>query len=843
MPRWLKFLLQWLGPMLLLAGAAWLVSLLVSSAPRYDGDLALPGLSAPVTVTFGPHAVPTIDAGSVQDALFAQGYVVASERLWQMDLMRRVAEGRLAEVFGEEALPADRLFRTIGLGAAARRSLAALEEPYRAYLEAYAAGVNAYLSQAQDRLPLEYRIAGFHPSPWRAEDSLAIGEYMAWVLSYNLRGELVWLRLARRLGNARAAELFPTDLGVPPPDGAEALPSLIGGADVARQGIGGNDAGAPVASERLAAVAGAVQASLDLPARWGLPVPAPASNAWALNGRLTANGHALLANDPHLAASSPGIWYELELIAPGLHLAGVALPGVPLVLIGHNADLAWGLTTVNADTQDLFVERLGPDGKGVRRPNGALEAIEERAQRIDVRGLAEPVEHWVRSTSHGVVLNDVLGPATGTPMDLPALDTQALLVLRWVADLPDRGFVGLARLATAASLEEGRAAGLEFTHASQNLMLAHRNGGIAWQVTGRLPVRGKGVGAFPAPGWEAGYGWTGYVPATENPGLTDPEGGVLITANNRTIPVNYPVNVTHSWSGPYRAERIADLLAEGPAQDAAGAQRMQMDLVSLQARGYLAALRRVLPSLLDAEPQARSIADRYLLRWDGEFRADSRAAALFALLRTELYRALYGDELGEDLGPLMSLDLAAYSPLDEAIRTGRSSFWDDIDTPAREGEVQIWGRALRQAEGELRRLLPDADEQRLDRLRTLVFAHAFDRVRVLGPVFSIGPLPGVGDGATIDALKVSPEDPRRVLFVPSCRAVFTPGDWALSRIALPLGQSGHRLSAYRSDQLTDWVAGRTHALAWGGPAADSILGTLSLKPDPAPPLTAPVTPE
>jgi acyl-homoserine lactone acylase PvdQ len=705
-----------------------------------------------------------------------------------------------------------------------------LEASYQRYLDAYAAGVNAYLAAAQAWPPLEYRIARFQPEPWRPEDSLAIGEYMAWVLSYNVRGELVWLRLARRLGNARAAELFPTDEGIPAPPGADALPALVGPDDPAYRGRSGAAGGGVAGSKHLAACAGALHELLDLPGRWGLPVPAPASNAWALSGKLTADGHALLANDPHLAPSTPGIWYELELVSPGLHVSGVALPGVPLVLIGHNDDLAWGFTTVNADTQDIFVERLSPDGKGVDRPNGVSEPIEERVQRIQVRGRDEAVELVVRSTSHGVILNDVLGPVTRTPLDLPGLDATALLALRWTTDLPDRGFAGVARLATATRLDEGRAAGLELTHASQNLMLAHRDGGIAWQVTGRLPLRARGVGTFPVPGWDGAYRWTGYVRGTDNPGLADPEGGVLITANNRTIPANYAVNVTHSWSAPYRARRIADLLAEGPAQDAAATLRLQMDRVSLQARLYLTALGRIQRDLLDADPQARSIVDRFLLHWGGEFRADSRPAALFVLLRTALYRALYGDELEDDLGPLMSLDLAFYSPLDEAIHSGRSSFWDDSATPGREGEVDVWGRALREAHAEMQRLLPDVGDQRLDRLRSLSFPHAFDKIPVLGRLFSVGPVPAVGDAATVNVMKASPEDPPRVLFAPSCRVVFTPGDWAESRLVLPLGQSGHRFSPYRTDQLADWLAGGSHPLPWGGPRPGTEVGVLTLNP-------------
>jgi acyl-homoserine lactone acylase PvdQ len=813
--------LLFLGPALGLL--AWVYLGTKAAEPRYAGDIRLPGLAAPVEVRYGPHAVPSIRAETVSDLLFAQGYVVAAERMWQMDLMRRLAQGRLSEVFGEDALPADRLMRTIGLGATARQALDALEPPYRDYLDAYAAGVNAYQAQAAGRLPIEYRIAGFAPEPWRAEDSLAIGEYMAWVLSYNLRGELVWLRLARRLGNVRAAELFPTDEGIPAPAGAEALPEdLAGPGSISGSGEG------------VAALALALEQTLDLPARWGLPVPAPASNAWALSGDLTADGQSLLANDPHLAPSVPGIWYELELAAPDLHVAGVALPGVPLVLIGHNADLAWGFTTVNADTQDLFVERLVADGDKtgdrVQRPDGASAPIAERTQLLSVKGRTEPVALTLRSTDRGVVLNDVLGEQTGTLLDLPALSAQTLLTLRWTTDLPDRSFAGVARLATAKTLEEGRAAGLEFTHAAQNLMLAHRDGGIAWQVTGRLPLRGRGSGTFPTPAWEPDYGWTGYVPGTANPGLTRPAGGALITANNRTIPADFPVNVTHSWSAPHRARRIADLLAEGPPQDAAGAVRMQQDRVSAQARIYLAALRAQLPRLLEVDPEGRRIADRFLLSWSGGFTPDSRAAALFSLLRPALYRATFGDELGEDLGPLMSLDLAAYSPLDEAVRSGRSSFWDDVTTPGREGQAEAWGQALNAAWAQLRALGPEADDQRLDRVRHLTFPHSFAKVPLLGSLFSLGPIPMAGDGSTINVAKVDPGRPGEVLFAPSCRVVFTPGDWSRSRLTLPLGQSGHRLSPYRDDQLADWLRGDTHPMPWGGPAAGTEIGVLTLTP-------------
>lgn len=792
---------------LAVAGVVLLFGWAKLAEPHYAGEIQLAGVAAPVTVRFGPHAVPSIAAESLEDLLFAQGYVVASERMWQMDLMRRLASGRLAEVFGEDALATDRFFRTIGLAQAARAALEALEEPYRGMLEAYVAGVNAYQTQAAWRYPLEYLIADFTPAPWRAQDSLAIGEYLAWTLSFNLREELVYLRLAARLGPKRAMELFPTDEGVPAPGYARDLPNYT-------------------------LALGNLDELLAMPTHFGLPGPGSASNAWAVNGERTGDGKALLANDPHLAPTMPGIWYELEMSAPGYHAAGVAVPGVPLIVIGHNEDLAWGFTAAMADTQDLFVERLTPDGAHVVRPGGAQEAIASRTEEIAVKGRTEPDRIDVRSTRNGVVINEILGLRTGTPMDLATVDTSHLLALRSNLDIPDRLVPGLSRLNTATTLEEARAAVLDFKHASQNLLVAHRDGGIARQMSGALPVRGRGLGTFPSPGWEKGYGWDGFVPQKRNPGLSNPPGYALLSANNRTIPLDHPVHVSRSWQAPYRAQRIEELLGAKNPLDAADMAAMQLDRVSLQVRRFKAALDGVKPEILEVDREARHIADEYLTGWDGNFDPDSRSAALFVLLQSALFEALYGDELGDDLPALMSIAIVGYNALEEAVYSGRSSFWDDVRTPQREGPAQIWARALHSARAQLDRQQPELGEQRLSRLRRLRFGHAFDRIPLLRRLFSVGPYGVGGDAHTLNTMKTSPLAPEDVLIVPSCRVVYTPADWPQTRGTLPLGQSGHRLSAYRTDQLSDWMEGRNHPWAWEGPEPGSEIGALVLKPAP-----------
>jgi len=820
-------MLAGLVALLLALGAGALFWVGKRAEPIYDGELAVAGIEAPVSVRYGPHAVPSIEADSLDDMLYAQGYVLASERLWQMDLLRRLAGGRLAEVFGEAALSVDRFYRTVGLPLAARESYAALEPEYRRMLERYADGVNAYRRAALERLPLEYLIAGFDPAPWTPEDSLVIGEYMAWINSVNLREELVFLRLAGRLGNAPALELFPVDLGIPASASAAQLPDyrrlMEGFPEPSRPAPLAATGPVPSAVGSVPAAAGPVRAA-----------PAPgvgASNVWAVNGPRADQGQALLANDPHLAPSVPGIWYELELRSPGYHTAGVALPGVPLVLIGHNDDLAWGLTTVTADTQDLFLERPSDDGQRVLRPNGGSEVIARRLESIPVKGRAEPVQLEIEHTSNGVLIDDLIAARGANPEGLPAVSLHERVALRRNLEVPDRALVGLWRLNTATTVDEARAAGVELRHVSQNLVVAHRDGGIGWQITGMLPLRGRGSGQFPALGWDAGYGWTGYLPFAQNPGVTNPDSHQLVNANNRSLAEDAPVKVGHSWLPPYRAQRIEELLNHEPLSNADALARMQADRESVRARVFMASLRRSMPELRELDPEAARIAERDLLYWRGDFSPDSHAAALWGLLLPALYQALYGDELGDDLRLLMAMDFNSYGPLDEALRTGRSSFWDDIGTPLEnEGPAAIWARALRAAYIRLQELLPQGDEQRLDRLRTLTFPHAFDGQPLLGRLFSVGPIPMAGDSSTVNVANAAPTVPREIGYIPSMRVVYTPADWSATRGTLPLGQSGHRLSRYRTDQLDDWLAGKGHTWPWNGPPAGAEIGRLQLVP-------------
>jgi penicillin amidase len=800
---WVLFLV---APLLLVLCAGCYVYWLARRAePIYAGEITLPGLESVVTVRFARHAIPHAHARSREDLFFAQGYLVASERMWQMDLMRRVARGRLSEVLGEEALPIDRLFRTIGLERVAERNLATMSGTGRRYLEAYGRGVNAYRSETASRLPLEYHLARFRPAPWTALDSLAIAEYMAFLLSFNAKEEIVFLRLVRRLGSERTRELFPVDEGIPAPEPAPGLAAYTG------------PLGDPLA------------AYTKLAAERGLPLPSAASNSWALTGSRTRNGLPLLANDPHLAASAPSIWYELALEAPGYHAVGTSLPGLPLILIGHNEHLAWGFTASLADTQDIFVERATVDGLAVERAGGKSEPIRTRIERIAVRGREHPARMRIRCTDNGVILNDVLAERRPLPRDFIELRSSHLLALRSNLELPDGALDGLYGLNTAETVEQARAALELFVHASLNVLIAHRDGTIAWQLTGALPIRRRGLGTFPVTAWSGDYEWVGRVPFAQNPAALDPPTGVLVAANHRMVPRNSPVHVSSSWMAPYRALRIKEMLGKAEGLAAGDLLVMQMDRVSVEARRWLAALDRIEPRLRVTDPQAWAIARDQLLGWDGEFTPQSRPAALLVLLRSALFVELYGDELGEDLPALMSIAIMSYNALQETVRSGQSSFWDDLRTPALEEPAQIWGRALRRAWAELGGRGDEAPP-RLDDLQRLVFPHAFHRLPLLGRLFDIGPFGVGGDAYTVNVMKAEAATPMKPIFVPTYRHVFTPGNWEQTGGTQTLGQSGHRFSPYRSDQLTDWLEGRLHPWTWGGPPPGEVIGTVRLLP-------------
>ena len=507
LPWWIKWparVALGVGALLVITGGGGAIWLWVA-VPSYDGGAALPGLDARVEVVRDVNAIPHIFADTMDDAYRALGYVHAQDRLVQMELNRRLGAGRLAEIIGEAALPVDRLMRTLGLYRLAEAQYAALDEPTRIAFDAYTAGVNAYLSGAERTLPPELKLLTGEPEPWRPADSLVWGKLMALQLSGNWRTEMLRLRLARSLSADQLADLWP-DI---PPGHAATLPDLA-----ALVNVGDID--------RLAAILDDI-----------LPV-ASASNEWVVAGAGTASGAPLLANDPHLGFSAPGLWYLVRIVTGQRTLVGVTVPGVPFHILGHNGAIAWGLASTHSDTQDLFIERLDPSAPGrYLTPQGTAEfGRRQETVRVRFRGADEIMT--VRATRHGPVVSDI-NPGGGGPLD------GTVLALAFGALQPDdRTPSALYRLNHAEDWTAFLAAMENFHTPQQNVVYADRGGAIGIVAPGRVPVRAAGNGAQPVPGWTGEFDWTGYVPFAELPQARDPAGGRIVNANNKLVDGAYP---------------------------------------------------------------------------------------------------------------------------------------------------------------------------------------------------------------------------------------------------------------------------------------------------------------
>jgi penicillin amidase len=728
---------------------AW--SYLRLSLPKTTGELELTGLAAPVEILRDRHGIPHIFASSEADAQFALGFVHAQDRLWQLEMNRRIAAGRVAEIAGPAALDTDRFLRTLGVRRVAQANVRHLDSDTRRILSAYAAGVNAFLDM-NPVLPPEFWIVRATPEPWSEVDSAAWGKMMAWDLGGNWRNELLRLQLARRMPTAAIGEFLPPYPGDAPP----ALPDL-------RELYG--------VMEKPPAQVSHTGASDAI---------AGASNSWVVSGARSASGKPLLANDPHLGLSAPNIWYFAHLHAPGLDAIGATLPGLPGIVLGRNERIAWSATNTEPDVQDLYLERLDA---------GALSM---RQETIKVKG-AEDVPITVRASRHGPVISDVVQSA------LDAMPRGYALALAWTALAEDdtslAAFLALGRAGTWNEFVEATR-GLHVPQ--QNLSYADVDGNIGFIAPGRIPLRKpeNGLrGRAPAPGWDARYDWAGFIPFEELPRSFNPKEGAIVTANHRVVPKDYPHHITYEWDLPYRAQRIESLLNEVKKHDAASFRRMQMDAVSLGARD-------ILPAMLAIPTHPETVAK--LAAWDGTMAADRSEPLIFEAWWRELARALYADELG----PAFAGRWRPRADFMKKALEEKSAWCDDVRTPRAETCGELLSASLEKALAEVRRRYGEnavwgsAHEARLRH-------RPFSGVAGLGRLFDIH-VPSAGGAYTINrgAMDWSDEaEPFSNRHASSLRAIYDLADPQASLFIMPGGQSGNPLSAHYQDFTLPWARG------------------------------------
>jgi penicillin amidase len=532
--------------------AGYLYHVVHSALPQLDGQLQISGLSGPVTVTRDAHGVPTIEAATLEDLFFAQGYVTAQDRLWQMDVMRRYASGELSEILGPATLKIDREQRILGLRAAAKKSIETTTARDRGYFEAYARGVNAYIEHG-GHLPIEFRILRYTPKPWQVEDSVVIGNQMVKDLNYHyFYDALEREKILAKLGPELTADLFVNrSLHDRPPT---VMRQDLSQPDNTNDDEDDDEDDGPDNSVTR-------QSSPPIPAPADLPVNG--SNDWVVSGEHTVTGKPLLSNDMHLGHQMPNLWYEAHLHSGTFDVAGVTLPGVPYVIVGHNQRVAWGFTNVGPTVTDVFIETFNEQG-AYQTPAGWVQP-EHRMELIHVKG--EPdVNVDVRITRHGPIITELV-PGETRP-----------LALRWT--LYDGIRMFLFDVNSAQNWQEFTKAFSLLDAPGQNVVYADVDGNIGYHTTGKVPIRAAGDGSLPVSGADNAHEWTSYVPFDKLPSIYNPPSGIIATANGRITPDDYPYSLSVEWEAPWRQERIYHVLESGRKFSANDMLGLQTDIQS-----------------------------------------------------------------------------------------------------------------------------------------------------------------------------------------------------------------------------------------------------------------------
>ncbi len=762
------------------------------SLPQEEGEIRLPGLTKPVEVLRDGYGVPHISAQSFIDAVYALGYVHAQDRLWQMEVNRRTAAGRLAEAFGERALETDRFLRTLGIRRVAQANFKNLDAETRSFLEAYAAGVNAFLA-SKPVLPIEFWMTGVNPEPWTPADSLGWVKMMAWDLGGNWRSELLRLRLSKTLPNARINELLPPYPGETFPELPE-LRQLYGGLERDSVRLAGDRhrSSHPPMREPMRKMG-----SVPI---YDEGVEGLGSNNWVVAGAKSVTGKPLLANDPHLGLTAPAVWYFAHLSAPGIDVIGATLPGVPAVVLGHNTHYAWGATNTGPDVQDLYLERL--DGAGQYLTPEGPRPFETFDELIKVKGAAD-VRLQVRVTRHGPVISDV------SPSALAAAPRGHVVALQWTAlredDLTAQSALKMAR----ARDWPGFLAALRDYHSpQQNFVYADTAGNIGFVAPGRVPVRKPAndlKGMAPAPGWLAKYDWAGFIPFAELPHAYNPASGQIVTANQRITPPGYPHFISSDWQSPYRAQRIAELLRALPTHSIGSFARIQGDVVSLPVRELLPRLAAVKPASEDGRRALQLLAN-----WDASMSAERAEPLILWAWWREFSRAIYGDELGEALrGNWQARAQFLTAVLTD--RDGQARWCDDVRTSAVESCDAVLAAALDAALADLKqRYGSDVMMWRWGRAHEARHEHRpFGRVPWLARWFDIS-VPSPGDAYTVNVGRNRMEDEARPYantHAASLRAIYDLSNLDNSLYIHSGGQSGNLLSAHYRSFSAAWARG------------------------------------
>ena len=751
--------------------------LITKSYPTTSGTVDVAGVQGSVKIYRDEYGVPHIMAESEYDAYFAVGYVHAQDRLWQMELMRRAGEGRLAEVLGEPALKIDRMFRTLGIWQQALKIAPTIDEKTRTALQAYADGVSSFIETHKGEYPIEFDLLDIEPEPWKIEHSVMISRLMAWELNYSRWVDITLAELVERFGEVKAAEIFPTW-----PEGAPVIvPYELRGKKVA-------DLGKQLLQ--------ADQAFRTLMGNDGLET---GSNAWVIAGSRSETGKPILANDPHLMFSVPGRWYELHVMASGLDVAGASIAGAPFVVIGRNQHVAWGVTNAMVDDEDFYVEQVDSIQHPTRyRFNNAWRPLEQQVDTILVKN-GPPVLLTVYRTHRGPIVNRI---------EPSAELSQNLLSMRWMGHEMSNEGGAFYRLNRAGNWSEFLEGLKYFAVPAQNFVYADDQGNIGYHTGGRIPIRSTKSPTLLFPGWTDQYDWKGFVPFEEMPQVLNPTEGFIATANNKIVADSYPHYISNLWEPHWRISRITEVLRSQPIFSVEDLQRLQLDVFSPHARELVPIILNAFETKTVTDPDVRT-ALSYFRNWNCEMKSDDVPTTLFQAFFVQMVQNTFEDEMGPELIALYdTLASVPMSVLTMLMKKGSSVWFDNVKTPQTESMADIIRQSLEDALHGLKTTYGgELKEWQWGTVHQVEFPHVFGANDLLRRVFNLGPYPVGGSHSTVNQADYRLKKPFLNHIGPSTRQIFDLSDVNNGRAVTPPGQSGQVFHRHYDDQIQLWLNG------------------------------------
>jgi penicillin amidase len=802
------------------------------SFPQTSGEVKLSGLDSPVDIYRDSYGIPQIYAQTIHDLFFAQGFVHAQDRFWQMDFSRHIGSGSLSEMFGKSQLDTDIYLRTFGWERVAEQELNLMPSDERAILQAYADGVNAYLSDHKGAaLSLEYAVLklltpGYSPAPWQPVNTITWGKVMAFDLSTEGKPEAERAVLLKTLTPQQISELFPPY----PPDHPIIVPnftltSTVTTTNTTSLGVQSLIKLSPAFEALLARMA-------EVDGLLGRTGSGIGSNNWVISGSRTATGKPFLANDMHLGEQMPSIWYE-----NGLHCApvstacpydvtGFSFVGAPAVIVGHNDRVAWGFTNVGPDVLDLYIEKINPANPNQYEVNGKWVDMTLVKETINVAG-SSPVDLTVRYTRHGPIIYDNpidhknIQDTWGVP-----LPTNFAISVRWTALEPTNIFKAVFDYNEAQNWDEFRQAAQYWSVPSQNTVYADIDGNIAYQTPGLIPIRLPGHnGDYPVPGWTDEYEWQGYIPFDQLPYAYNPPAGYIVSANNEVVGSSYPYFISDTWDYGFRAARIVQLIQTAPGLiDAKYIQKMHGD-------DYDASAAYMVPLLMQLNLQDAHLATvrEVLNGWNYQDQMDLAAPALYNVFWRAVLAQTFHDNLPQDYWP----DGGArwFEVMRQLVKTPDSTWWDDINTPQKETRDDIFSLAFSEAVSELEaRLGKNSSKWNWGDIHTVTFHDLALGTSGIGPIeaiFNRGPYPVSGSNSVVnatawDASVITDTLAYQVVDLPSERLIVDMSDLPASLSVITTGESGHTFQANYVDQADLWRNIQYHPMLWGKQQVESI---------------------